>query len=192
MTLYCAYDYLLNVSNMKYSGILQEMITFAIAFIHHNIGAMLNITSQSGASKSFKTAEKRLKAASEKKNCYYKTYIKKYPIEYETMTGNVQNKIKLRQCYTILGMDHLVRLTTKRDPLPEEGRTNQVCTLPLKINVIWILKTVFVKVTPFLLRMVQREAYYLSHLLYCADIHPRLLGVMMTFINLKRYLMMFW
>ena len=134
VTLYCAYDCLLNVSNMKYSGILQEMNTFELAFIHHNIGAMFNITSQSGASQSFKTAEKRLKAASEKENCYFKTYIKKYPIEYETMAGNVQNKINLRQCYNILGMDNLVRLTTKRDPLPDEGRTNQVCTLPLTIK----------------------------------------------------------
>ena len=27
-------------------------------------------------------------------------------------------------------------------------------------HVIWILKTVFVKMTPFLLRMIQREAYF--------------------------------
>ena len=115
MTLYCAYDYLLNVRNMKYLGILDEMITYELAFIHHNIGAMFSITSQSGASKSFKTARKRLKSASEKGNCYFNTYIKKFPIEYETMAGNVQNKIKLRQCYNILGMDNLVRLTTKRE-----------------------------------------------------------------------------
>ena len=115
MTLYCAYDCLLNVSNMKYSGILVEMITFELAFIHHYIDAMVYITSQSGASKSFKTAEKRIKAASEKENCYFKTYIKNYPIEYETMAGYVQNKIKLRQCYNILGMDNLVRLTTKHE-----------------------------------------------------------------------------
>ena len=32
----------------------------------------------------------------------------------------------------------------------------------------------------------------ISHLIYFADIHPKQLVVMMTFINLKRFLMMFW
>ena len=44
---------------------------------------MFKITSESAASQSFKTVGKRLKAASEKENCYFKTYIKKNPIEYE-------------------------------------------------------------------------------------------------------------
>ena len=60
--------------------------------------------------------------------------MKKYPMSYEITAGDIHTEVNLRQCYNILGMDNLVRLTMKRDPLPSEGRTNQVCTLPLTVK----------------------------------------------------------
>lgn len=134
VNLYCIHDSLLNVTNRKYSGILQEMNTFELSFVHHNISAVFAITSQNGVSLSLNTAEKRLKASSERELCYFNTYVKKYPLSYETVTGPVNTEINLRQCYNILGMDNLVRLTMRKDPLPDEGRSNQVCTLPLTIK----------------------------------------------------------
>ena len=134
VTLYSTNDCMLNVTNRKYAGILQEMNTFEIAFIHHNIGAMFEITLQTGISQSLKTAEKRLKTSADREFCYFKTYVKKYPMSYEITAGRIHTEVNLRQCYNILGMDNLVRLTMKRDPLPSEGRTNQVCTLPLTVK----------------------------------------------------------
>ncbi|MEW8547362.1 MAG: hypothetical protein AB2693_27960, partial [Candidatus Thiodiazotropha sp.] len=134
VTLYSTNDCLLNVTNRKYVGILQEMNTFELAFIHHNIGAMFEITLQTGISQSLKTAERRLKTSADKEFCYFKTYVKKYPMSYEITAGHIQTEVSLRQCYNILGMDNLVRLTMKSDPLPSEGRTNQVCTLPITVK----------------------------------------------------------
>lgn len=47
-------------------------------------------------------------------------------MSYEITAGDIHTEVNLRQCYNILGMDNLVRLTMKTDPLPREGRTNQI------------------------------------------------------------------
>ena len=132
--IYGLYDSLLNTFNKKYIGVLQQANTDELAMHYRSIDTVFSITSSTGVSSSLMHAERKIKERTANYLCYYNTYIKLYPLKYETAQGFVDKKLNLQECHIILMMDNLVRLTTKSDPDPGESRTGQLCTLPLTIQ----------------------------------------------------------
>ena len=84
-SLYNTVDILLNVYNRNYFGVLQEKNTNHLIMNYKCVRTVFNITSKTGATLSLNAAEQRLKAKTSRDLCYFNTYLKKYPIEYECM-----------------------------------------------------------------------------------------------------------
>jgi hypothetical protein len=129
--LYQIYDALLNTFNKRHVGIFQQAHTEELMLNYHSISNIFSVTNSSGATLSLKTAEQKLKTKADSELCYYNTYIKRYPMTYTTVAGQVTRHVSLRNCYLTLMIDNLVRLRYVRDPNPGDNRSNQLCTLPI-------------------------------------------------------------
>ncbi|CAC5407963.1 unnamed protein product [Mytilus coruscus] len=79
-------------------------------------------------------AEKKIKEKATDDLCYYNTYLKRFPFNYQTTTGIADQLVNLRDCHLILMMNNLVRMTFRSDPNPGENRSGQLCTLPLTLQ----------------------------------------------------------
>lgn len=131
---YTTYDVLLNQNNRTYCGILQDLNSQELALNYQCVSTVFSVTAGAGATLSLNESERRLKEMASEDLCHYNTYVKKYEMEYETDAGQVHQKISLQDCYLILFMDNLVRLKTRSDPMPNESRTKQICTLPITLK----------------------------------------------------------
>ena len=132
--LYRNFSGLINVSNKKYLGVLQDLHTKELAMKYHSVSTLFQITNASGATQCLKTAERQLKQEADSDLCYFRTYLKKYPLQYTTITGTVTQPVSLRDCYLVVGLDNLVRLTFHHDPVPGQSRSSQLCTLPITVS----------------------------------------------------------
>ncbi|CAC5372998.1 unnamed protein product [Mytilus coruscus] len=125
---------MLNTLNRTYIGILQQANTDERAMHFKSVTSVFSITNSTGISTSLIQAERKIKERIANDLCYYITYLKRYPLRYETQEGELENLVSLQECHLILMMDNLVRLITYFDPNPGENRTGQVCTLPLTLQ----------------------------------------------------------
>ncbi|CAC5412713.1 UBE2D [Mytilus coruscus] len=132
--LYGLYDAMLNTFNRTYIGILQQANTDELAMHFKSVTSVFSITNSTGISTSLIQAERKIKERTSNDLCYYNTYLKRYPLRYETQEGELENLVSLQECHLILMMNNLVRLITYSDPNPGENRTGQVCTLPLTLQ----------------------------------------------------------
>lgn len=132
--LYGLYDAMLNTFNRTYIDILQQANTDELAMHFKSITSVFSITNSTCISTSLIQAERKIKERTVNDLCYYNTYLKRYPLRYETQDGELENLVSLYECHLILMMDNLVRLITYSDPNPGENRTGQVCTLPLTLQ----------------------------------------------------------
>ena len=132
--LYIVYDTLLNTYNRKHHGIIQKLITDELIMNFHNIGAVFDLTCKAGLTMSHTSAELKVQDRADNDIRFYETYLKHYPLTYQTMAGMITNHVNMRQCHPILMLDNLVRLKTKEDPDPGESRTKQICTIPITIQ----------------------------------------------------------
>ena len=133
-TLYSVYDILLNTFNRNYFGVLQQANTDELAMHYHSISTVFSITRNAGMSASLDAAEKKIKTRTVDDLCYYNTYLKKFPMTYNTSCGQTEKKVSLRDCHLILMIDNLVRISTLTDPFPGTDKTGQICTLPITIQ----------------------------------------------------------
>ncbi|XP_050399679.1 uncharacterized protein LOC126816909 [Patella vulgata] len=132
--LYSVYEILLNTFNKKFIEILQQRIADKLLMNYHSISMLFKITSKYGFTASLTFAENNLISKSTDDPLYYQTYIKEYPITYDTLVGNVTQMVSLRQCHLILMLDNLVCLKYHSDPDPEEHRSKQLCMLPITLQ----------------------------------------------------------
>ncbi|CAC5356709.1 unnamed protein product [Mytilus coruscus] len=132
--LYGLYDAMLNRFNRTFIGILQQANTDELAMHFKSVTSVFSITNSTGISTSLIQAERKIKERTANDLCYYNTYLKRYPLRYETQEGELENLVSLQECHLILMMDNLVRLITYSDPNPGENRTGQVCILPLTLQ----------------------------------------------------------
>ncbi|CAG2244894.1 unnamed protein product [Mytilus edulis] len=133
--LYCLLDSGFNISNRKYHGILQQMNTEELIVNYHSISTVFDVTTQSGITKSLKSATRWLQARSDLDKRYYDAYLKQYPLEHKDPQGEVSKmEVCMRDCYNIVYLDNLVRWSIHADPDPGKNRTSQICTLPITIK----------------------------------------------------------
>ncbi len=131
--LYSTFDILLNILNRCYCGINQELSSDELSVSYHSVNTVFSITSQGGITCSFPESEKRLKRQADPSVLYYRAYIDKYPMEYETSAGTILKSVSLRDCHLVLCVDNLVRLTFHKDANRGESRSSQICTLPITL-----------------------------------------------------------
>ncbi|CAC5361529.1 unnamed protein product [Mytilus coruscus] len=134
LKLYSLYDTLLNLTYRNYCGVLQDLNTQELAMNYQSVGTVFSISSSSGATFSFNSAEKKLKQKAADDICNYNTYIRRYPMKYQTLAGMRNNLVSLQECLIVVMMDNLVRLKYHSDPSPGENRSMQLCTLPITIK----------------------------------------------------------
>ncbi|CAC5365991.1 unnamed protein product [Mytilus coruscus] len=117
---------MLNTFNRTYIGILQQANTDELAMHFKSVNSVFSITNSTGISTSLIRAERKIKERIVNDLCYYNTYLKRYPLRYETREGELENLVSLQECHLILMMDNLLRLITYSDPNPGENRTEQL------------------------------------------------------------------
>ena len=130
------YDIGLNTLNKNYFGISQEMNTAELIVNYHNATSVFSITKASGITMSLRSAEKKLKKMANPERCYFRTFLKTYPLEYtrlQDLTPKTHN-IRLRDCHIILMVDNLVRVQKARDPDQGSKKSAQLCTLPITVK----------------------------------------------------------
>ena len=134
--LYLVYDILLNVHNKHFIGVLQQANTQELLTEYRNISTVFDVTSSAGATTSLGVAERKLKKRSDQDFCYFNTYLKRHKLNYDTITGEEEKEISLRECHLILLLDNLVKCTYKRTTSTKRGDalTNQMCTLPITLQ----------------------------------------------------------
>ena len=135
-SLYCQLDALLNTLNKKYSGLTQDVNTDELLVNYHHTSTVFSITASSGISMSQKTGDRRLKEKAEDELCYYKTFVRKYPLLYQIADESYPDihQVSMKDCHAILMIDNLVFLAQKSDPKPDEAKLNQICTLPITLK----------------------------------------------------------
>ena len=135
-SLYCQVDALLNTLNMRYSGLTQDVNTDELLVNYHHISTVFNITSSCGISMSQRTGDRRLKEKADNELCYYKTYMRKYPLFYQITEESHADihQVSMKDCHTILMIDNLVFLAQRSDPKPNETKLDQICTLPITLK----------------------------------------------------------
>ena len=133
-SLYSTYDRLLNIYNKNFLGILQERNTEELSMHYQSVNTVFSITSSMGSTLSLNAAEAHLKSMVAGDSCYFNTYLKKYPISYNTSAGTVKMSKNLRKCILTLMLDNLVRMKYHNDPNPGESRSFHMCTLPITIK----------------------------------------------------------
>ncbi|KAH3834542.1 hypothetical protein DPMN_107871 [Dreissena polymorpha] len=74
-----------------------------------------------------------VKNASDPDMSYYETYLKQYPLNYQAVDDDEQkvHNTSLCDCYVILFMDNLLRLSVHEDLDPGKSLTSQICILPI-------------------------------------------------------------
>jgi hypothetical protein len=133
--LYSLLDCGLNIFNRKYNGILQQLNTEELIVNYHSVSTVFAVTRQRGATRSLKWASRWIQLRSDIETRYYDTYLKYYQIKFEDVQNNTSIKnVCMRDCYTILYLDNLVRLSIHSDPDPGKNRTSQICTLPFTVK----------------------------------------------------------
>lgn len=134
--LYLVYDILLNVHNKHFIGVLQQANTQELLTEYRNINTVFDVTSSAGATTSLGNAERKLKKKSDQDFCYFNTYLKQHKLVYDTISGEVEKEISLRECHLILLLDNLVKCTYKRKTSTKrrDALTNQMCTLPITLQ----------------------------------------------------------
>lgn len=132
--LYSLYDIALNTFNRNHFGIHQHANTEEICMHYHSLNTIFSVTSRAGITTGIRMAEEQIKEKANGELCYYNTYMKPYHMVYETMAGEVDTNVNLQQCHLILVLDNLVRLSYRKDPVPGESRSFQLCTLPITLQ----------------------------------------------------------
>ena len=134
--LYLVYDILLNVHNKHFTGVLQEANTQELLTEYRNIKTVFDVTSSAGATTSLVVAERKLQKRSDQDLCYFNTYLKRHKLSYQSITGEEEKEISLRECHLILLLDNLVKCTFKKTTAAKRGDalTNQMCTLPITLQ----------------------------------------------------------
>ena len=84
--LYSSLDILLNTSNRRHSSVIQDLNTKELMNLH-SVQTVFSIANHSGATRSLKSVERYLKPSSVEVLCYYNTYIKKNPLQYDSHAG---------------------------------------------------------------------------------------------------------
>lgn len=82
---------MLNTFNKTYIGILQQANTDELAIHFKSITSIFSITNSTGISTSLISAERKIKERTVNDLCYYNTYLKRYPLRYETQEGELEN-----------------------------------------------------------------------------------------------------
>ena len=101
---------------------------------YHSAKTIFSVTSSSGATQGKDAAERELKLEANSDICYLNTFPKQHPIAYQRIAGpKAEGVVSLRERHVILQMDNLVRLTFLENPGCGDGRSLQVCTLPITI-----------------------------------------------------------
>ena len=116
--LYLLYDTLLNTFNSYHHGLMQKVITDNLIMNFHSISSLLELTNKAGLTTCYKTAETTVQTRAQENTRNYETFLKTYPLTYQTIAGIITNHVNLRQCHPVLMLDNLVRLKTKEDPDP--------------------------------------------------------------------------
>ena len=132
--LYMAYAMMLNVSNGKYIGLLQQANTDELILGYRSAETTFSITSRSGASMSLSKAETSLTERADEDECYYCSFIKPHPFMYQNLDGAITNEVQMLSCHVTLLIDNLVRLKFKADPEPGMGHSNQLDMLPITLQ----------------------------------------------------------
>ena len=132
--MYRLYDSLLHYYNLRYIGLFQERYTEDLMLNHKSLDTLFKITSDSGATVSLRLADHLVKKKANTELCYYNTYIKHYPIVYNSCLGIKTANLNLRECILTFMMDNLVKLRYHDDPYPGECRSQQLCTLPITVK----------------------------------------------------------
>lgn len=132
--LYRVHDILLNTFNKNFSGIYHTANTEELLIEYKSVQSVFDVTFSSGITSSLRYAENNLKKKASDEICYYNTFLKQHKLEYTNISGQVCPSTSLRQCHVILMLDNLVRLRYIADPNPGEGRSKQLCTLPITLQ----------------------------------------------------------
>ena len=132
--LYSLFERLLNLHNRQYFGVVQELNTDELVFNYHSVGTVFSITSRMGITQSLKSAERRLKFYSDEDLCYFNTYLKRYPLKYESVSGFKEENVSLQNCYIAFCVDNLVMLSFKQDRERNETKSTQIATLPMTLK----------------------------------------------------------
>ena len=127
--LYALYDILLNTSNRKHCGVIQELSTSELMMNYQNLGFTFSLTHLMGITVGQTTAEEQWNERATDDVNYYNYALRKYPLVYETKAGKSEYLVSLRDCYNIAMRDNLVTITEKSNPKPSESRHGQICTL---------------------------------------------------------------
>ena len=133
--LYFTYDILLNVFNKQHVGLLQERNTYELIMGSKSVTTVFHITTNSGATMSFRVAEIKLKERATKELCYFNTYKRYHHFQYQSVAGPKVGQVRISDCpVKCLLLDNLVRLRYHSDPKPGEHRSQQMCTMPITIK----------------------------------------------------------
>ena len=128
------YDQLLNVFNRNYIGIQQQANTNELLVEYKSVSSVFDITSASGTSCSLRQATANVKKLADEDICYYNTFLKDYPLHYESLTGPMTKSVSLRDCHCILMLDNLVRFSFLRNTARDEKSSYQLPTLPITVQ----------------------------------------------------------
>ena len=132
--LYTIFDSLLNIRNRCYSGVIQDLNTKELSMNSHSIRTVFSVANTSGATLSFNSAERNLKSRAREDILYYNTYIKQYPLKYNSISGSGTFHVNLRQCHPVFYVDNLARLSHHADPMRGQTSTSQIPMLPITVK----------------------------------------------------------
>ena len=128
------YDSLLNIYNRNFIGIFQQANTDELLVEYKSVNSDFDITSAAGATTSLTYAESNLRKQADEDLCYYKTYLKQHPLQYNIINGIPKELVSLRDCHLILMLDNLVRIKSTDEPNRGVCRSKQLCTLPITLQ----------------------------------------------------------
>ncbi len=131
--LYFTFDSLLNIFNRCHSGIFQELNSDELSLSYHSVSSVFSVTSQGGLTCSYAEAERRLQRQADPSVLYFKAFLEKHDLVYSSTDGSSQKCVSLQDCYLVLCLDNLVRLSFHKDQKRGESKSSQLCTLPITI-----------------------------------------------------------
>lgn len=135
--LFRMYDNLLNIFNRNYIGIFQQANANELLIEYKSVNSVFGVTSSAGATTSLAYAESNLKKQADEDLCYYKTYLKRHNLVYDS--NNTVSQIEsvcLRECHLILMLDNLVRQRSTDVSNISRGmsKSKYLCTLPITLQ----------------------------------------------------------
>ena len=101
---------------------------------YKSVSSVFDITSASGTSCSLRQAEANVKKLADEDMCYYNTFLKEYPLQYDSLNGPKTKPVSLRDCHCILMLDNLVRFSFSRNTARDEKSSNPLPTLPITVQ----------------------------------------------------------